>query len=99
MDETECSLIPKGAQTGNHANRLVRQEGMMAKRLPGMDVRYMDLDEGNVDAARCVTNGHAGMGISAGIDDHVTGFPSRLMNSVDDFSLGIALEMHQMQVQ
>src|SRR5690606_38222835 len=80
------------AEAADHALGDGGEIGMAAKRLPGVDVRQVDLDEGNPDRGEGVAHGDAGMAVGRRVDDHVA-HPGRgcTLDQVDQFALVVGL--------
>ena len=65
---------------------------MVAEHLPRMDVRQMHLNGGNCDSRYCIANGHAGVGIGAGIYENPTRPLSGRMDFVNQTTFVIRLK-------
>src|SRR5665647_1443031 len=64
----------------------------MAEGFAREHVRQMDLDKRDPDGGQRIPHGHAGMGVGGGVDDdEIDLVPARLLNTLDEFGLGIAL--------
>ena len=63
------NAVAVGSQAANDTRREIGQVGMVAKALPALDVQNVPLDKGACQARQCITQGHAGVRESAGIDD------------------------------
>lgn len=96
----ECGFqrefVAPAAEPDNHACGDIGKIRAMAKRFAGVDVGQMDFDEGNRDGSQSITQGHAGMGITAGIeDDEADVLRAGRLHAIDQLTLVIALEAFQ----
>ncbi len=66
---------------------------MLADWLTRLDVGEMDLDERDAGGLESIAQSDAGVGLGRGIDeDEIRGIPIGLVDAVDQFMLGVALE-------
>ena len=66
---------------------------MLADWLTRLDVGEMDLDERDAGGLESIAQSDAGVGLGRGIDeDEIRGIPIGLVDAVDQFMLGVALD-------
>jgi len=96
----QCQLIAVCAKAEQATSCDVTEITLVSKILAGKYVAQVDLDERNFDRQQRVTNGDAGVRESAGIQEnevYLVGL--RLLNTIDDLMLGIALERRNLMAQ
>jgi hypothetical protein len=88
--------VAVGSQTADHARSEIGQVGMVPKAFSAINVRNMYLDKRDCHARQCITQRHAGMRQSAGIDDDgLNPFFLRCMDAINQLAFVIALESVQ----
>ncbi len=92
-DGADGKFIADRPEAGDRASGDVREIGCVAERLPRLHIAQVNLDKGNADPEQGVAQGHAGMSEGCRVDqDEIDMFPGRLVDSFDQFMLGITLE-------
>src|SRR5262245_43711129 len=79
------------AKAADHAARDAADEGVMTKALALMDVREMDLDDGQIARDQGVEERHRGGRIPGGVDDDAVARLARLVDPVDELPLVVGL--------
>lgn len=93
MGGFQCKPVPGRAETADDTHGLVRQIGMLTERFAGMHIRQMNFDKGYADTQQGIAQGNAGMSEGGRVDDDERGALSgSLMDPLDQFKLGVALE-------
>ena len=65
----------------------------MAELLALVYVGYVDLNDGTAERAYAVLQGHAGMGVGAGVEHNAVVSEAYFLHLVDKYALDVALEV------
>src|SRR5581483_12512288 len=89
----ECQLVAECAQAGDDTDRDVREIRVLPKRLTGVNVRQMHLDERQFHCCDGIPQRHTGMRERSGIENQKGDAVSRrAMDTVDELMLRVTLE-------
>jgi hypothetical protein len=94
-----CDKIALRAKPADNARGNPRNEGMMTKFFPLVDIQDMHLKDWKFAGAQGVEYRHRGMGKGGRIDYHARGALTRFVNPVDQLKLGVGLAEFDVQVQ
>ena len=90
------NAVAVGSQAANYTRREIGQVGMVAEAFPAIDVRNVHLDKWDCHARQCITQCHAGVRESTGIDDdRLYTLLLCCVYAVNQFAFVIALEAVQ----
>jgi len=90
-ESAKRELVPQRSQPADHAHGRWREHGMPSLGLARINVRDVDLDEGNPDAGQCVANGETRVAIGPSIYDHACGVIMNALYVLDELPLSVPL--------
>lgn len=64
-ESPQCEAVRVMSKARDHAHGTCREVGLVPKRLPGVDVAHMGLDEGDAHPGKRIAERNAGMGQSS----------------------------------
>jgi len=86
-------LVADWPQATDHAAGNIGKIGMMPERFAGVDIGQMHFDKGDFSGQQGIPQRHTGVGEGGRVeDDEVDTFLARIVNALDQFVLGIALQ-------
>lgn len=92
-DKVDSSRVAKNAQSADDTDSFVAQEALVSELLSSVYIAYVHLEERNGDTGESVSQCHARVRETAGVDDDELGLLSRFVDSVDYGAFVVGLEV------
>ena len=93
--EADGQLIALQPQAHDEPLADGRKIGMVAERLPLVNIGDMHFDDGRANGGNSVGNGNGGMGIGARVENDAIVRKAHFVQLIDDLTLGVALKVMQ----